>query len=114
MPDMNSILAGAGIPPEDRVVDQLRIQAAVREILLAVGEDPDRDGLKETPARVARMYAEIFGGLHLEPDVIYRRFSKSSMTRWCWFETSHSTACANIICCHSWGKHMSGTSREEK
>jgi GTP cyclohydrolase I len=67
MTDMNNILAGGAIPPEARIVDQLRIQAAVREILLAVGEDPDRDGLKETPARVARMYAEIFGGLHLEP-----------------------------------------------
>lgn len=64
---MNNILAGGAIPPEGREVDQLRIQSAVREILLAVGEDPDRDGLQETPARVARMYAEIFGGLHLEP-----------------------------------------------
>jgi GTP cyclohydrolase I len=44
-------------------VDQKRIRAAVREILLAVGEDPDREGLKETPDRVARMYAEIFSGL---------------------------------------------------
>jgi len=67
MTDLNNILAGATLPPETRVVDQQRIQAAVREILLAVGEDPDRDGLLETPARVARMYAEIFGGLHLEP-----------------------------------------------
>jgi GTP cyclohydrolase I len=64
---MNDILAGGAIPPDARTVDQLRIQSAVREILLAVGEDPDRDGLQETPARVARMYAEIFGGLHLEP-----------------------------------------------
>jgi GTP cyclohydrolase I len=44
-----------------------RIQAAVREILLAVGEDPDREGLLETPARVARMYAEVFSGLHKDP-----------------------------------------------
>ena len=67
MSDVNNILAGGAIPPEARVVDQPRIEAAVREILLAVGEDPDRDGLLETPARVARMYAEIFGGLHVEP-----------------------------------------------
>ncbi len=67
MTDLNTILAGGGIPPEARVVDQPRIEAAIREILLSVGEDPDRDGLKETPARVARMYAEIFGGLHVEP-----------------------------------------------
>jgi GTP cyclohydrolase I len=48
-------------------VDQARIRAAVREILLAVGEDPDRDGLRETPERVARMYAEMFSGLHKDP-----------------------------------------------
>src|SRR5689334_21987957 len=48
-------------------VDHERIQRAVREILIAVGEDPDREGLQETPARVARMYAEIFSGLHDDP-----------------------------------------------
>ena len=50
-------------------VDQARIRAAVREILLAVGENPDRDGLLETPERVARMYAEIFSGLHTDPRI---------------------------------------------
>jgi len=44
-------------------VDHDRIKRAVREILLAVGEDPEREGLRETPARVARMYAEVFSGL---------------------------------------------------
>jgi GTP cyclohydrolase IA len=48
-------------------VDQDRIRRAVREILAAVGEDPDREGLVETPDRVARMYAEIFCGLHADP-----------------------------------------------
>src|ERR1700761_3859194 len=48
-------------------VDQPRIERAVREILAAVGEDPDREGLLETPARVARMYAELFSGLHDDP-----------------------------------------------
>lgn len=48
-------------------VDLPRIEAAVREILLAIGEDPDRSSLCETPARVARMYAEIFSGLHTDP-----------------------------------------------
>jgi GTP cyclohydrolase I len=47
--------------------DLARIAAAVREILIAVGEDPDRDGLLQTPNRVARMYAEIFAGLHQDP-----------------------------------------------
>src|ERR1700741_3845516 len=55
-------------------VDQERIQAAVREILSAVGEDPSREGLRETPARVARMYAELFSGLHDDPSVHLRKF----------------------------------------
>lgn len=50
-------------------VDLPRIEKAVREILAAVGEDPDREGLLETPARVARMYAEMFAGLHEDPSV---------------------------------------------
>jgi GTP cyclohydrolase I len=50
------------------VIDQPRIEAAVREILAAIGEDPERDGLRDTPARVARMYAEVCAGLHLNPD----------------------------------------------
>src|SRR5436305_4096546 len=48
-------------------VDEERIRRAVREILLAVGEDPDREGLAETPDRVARSYAELFAGLHQDP-----------------------------------------------
>lgn len=48
-------------------VDLPRIERAVREILAAVGENPDREGLLETPARVGRMYAELFGGLHVDP-----------------------------------------------
>ena len=48
-------------------VDKPRIEAAVREILLAVGEDPDRDGLVHTPARVARAYEEFFAGLEQDP-----------------------------------------------
>ncbi len=55
-------------------VDQARIARAVREILAAIGEDPEREGLKETPDRVARMYAELFGGLHEDPRVHLRKF----------------------------------------
>ena len=67
---MSVIPADAGdersaLAPE---VDQPRIEAAVREILAAIGEDPTRDGLLDTPARVARMYAEIFAGLHDDPE----------------------------------------------
>jgi GTP cyclohydrolase I len=53
--------------------DQERIRAAVREILLAIGEDPDREGLCETPDRVARMYAEMFAGLHQDPNVLLHK-----------------------------------------
>jgi GTP cyclohydrolase I len=51
-------------------VDLARAEAAVRELLLAVGEDPDRDGLRKTPGRVARSYAEVFAGLHVDPDEV--------------------------------------------
>jgi GTP cyclohydrolase I len=54
-------------------VDHERIRNAVREILLAVGEDPDREGLRETPDRVARMYAEMFSGLHADPAELLRK-----------------------------------------
>ena len=59
-------------------VDQPRIAAAVREILLAIGDDPDRDGLRDTPQRVARSYAELFAGLSQDPaEVIGTTFDVS-------------------------------------
>lgn len=66
----------AEIPPEElpRDVDLPRIERAVREILAAVGEDPDREGLLETPRRVARMYAELFRGLHDDPREHLQKF----------------------------------------
>ncbi|MCX5652082.1 MAG: GTP cyclohydrolase I, partial [Planctomycetota bacterium] len=57
---------GGGAHPRaatDAAVDQPRIARAVREILFAIGEDPDRDGLLDTPKRVAKAYAEMFRGL---------------------------------------------------
>ncbi|MFJ4849380.1 MULTISPECIES: GTP cyclohydrolase I FolE [unclassified Streptomyces] len=48
--------------------DEKRAENAIRELLIAVGEDPDREGLRETPARVARSYREIFAGLYQEPE----------------------------------------------
>jgi GTP cyclohydrolase I len=58
-----------------REYDQPRAEAAIRELLLAVGEDPDREGLRDTPARVARAYREIFAGLYQEPqDVLTTTF----------------------------------------
>ncbi len=58
--------------PRNKPVDLQRIAAAVREILLAVGEDPDREGLRETPDRVARMYDEMFSGLRKDPATFLR------------------------------------------
>ena len=55
-------------------VDHDRIEHAVREILSAVGEDPGREGLKDTPGRVARMYAELFSGLHCDPKLHLQKF----------------------------------------
>jgi GTP cyclohydrolase IA len=51
-------------------VDLARIEKAVREILIAIGEDPDRDGLQRTPHRVARAYAELFAGLRVDPATV--------------------------------------------
>jgi GTP cyclohydrolase I len=51
-------------------IDFDRVEAAIRELLIAVGEDPDRDGLKATPRRVARSYAEMFAGLFVDPDEV--------------------------------------------
>lgn len=58
-------------------MDKKRIEAAVREILLAVGEDPDREGLVETPRRVADMYAEVFSGLEEDPHKHLKIFTES-------------------------------------
>ncbi len=51
-------------------VDQPRAEAAIRELLFAIGEDPDRDGLRETPARVARSYAELVAGLDQDAEEV--------------------------------------------
>jgi len=58
--------ASEGSPGSD-AFDEPRVARAVREILLAIGEDPDRDGLVDTPARVARAYREVFAGLRQDP-----------------------------------------------
>jgi GTP cyclohydrolase I len=75
--DLGSIsgeLSDGNGAPKSTPVDTARIERAVKEILAAVGEDPNREGLHETPARVARMYAELFSGLHDDPRVHLRKF----------------------------------------
>jgi GTP cyclohydrolase I len=64
MTDFDDEVVDAALMATGSPVDQARIARAVREILAAIGEDPDRDGLLETPKRVAKAYAEMFAGLH--------------------------------------------------
>src|SRR4051812_27514657 len=61
-------------PSYSKAVDQPRIREAVREILLAIGGEPDRHGLKGPPDRIARMYAEVFRGLREDPSVHLKEF----------------------------------------
>lgn len=63
-------------------MDKERIQNAVREILIAVGEDPDREGLLETPKRVANMYEEIFAGLTEDPKQHIKLLMSNQTTKW--------------------------------
>jgi GTP cyclohydrolase IA len=57
-------------PARIRKFDQSRAEDAIRELLYAIGEDPEREGLRETPSRVARAYREMFSGLYTEPDSV--------------------------------------------
>ncbi|MDD4866134.1 MAG: GTP cyclohydrolase I FolE [Mycobacterium sp.] len=74
-PDLADLGPGLGAgtrtaPARRRAFDHTRAEAAVRELLHAIGEDPDRDGLRDTPARVARAYQEMFAGLYTDPDTV--------------------------------------------
>ncbi|HVP04546.1 MAG TPA: GTP cyclohydrolase I FolE [Dehalococcoidia bacterium] len=65
------------MPTTTAGIDQERIAAAVREIIAAIGEDASREGLVDTPERIARMYAELFSGVHLDPaDVLRQGFQE--------------------------------------
>src|SRR6202048_3570994 len=66
MPQPNSRVPSIAPP----VFDVERAEAAIRELLFAIGEDPDRHGLQDTPARVARTYREMFAGLYIDPDSV--------------------------------------------
>jgi GTP cyclohydrolase I len=57
-------------PAQRQGFDQQKIENAIREIIIAIGEDPDRDGLRDTPARVARAYKEMFSGLYERPEEV--------------------------------------------
>ncbi len=68
MSDINRVSLPDGVVT--REFDAAAAEAAVRQLLIAIGEDPDRDGLSDTPARVARAYAEMFGGLRQTPEEV--------------------------------------------
>ncbi len=73
-----SLLTPPALPPAP-AVDRLRLERAVREMLIAIGEDPAREGLVETPARVARAWQELFAGLHEEAGIhLARTFEQES------------------------------------
>ena len=91
------------------MIDKPRIEKAVREILLAIGENPDREGLLETPSRVARMYEEIFSGLEQDPAVHLQKFFTEEYNEVVLVKDISLTACANIISCRFLGKCISGT-----
>jgi GTP cyclohydrolase I len=61
----SAVLSGGGVAGAG--VDEVRVKAAVLELISAVGEDPGREGLQETPRRIAQMYTEIFAGLYVDP-----------------------------------------------
>ena len=77
-------------------IDKEAIKEHVRGILVALGDDPDREGLKETPDRVARMYEEVFEGMNYSNHEIAQKFSKT-------FEDDLSVKCSTKCCCHCFG-----------
>lgn len=67
----------ASNPDHPRSYDADRVAHAIRELLIGIGEDPDREGLRDTPDRVARAYTEIFAGLHCDPsEVLHKAFTE--------------------------------------
>jgi len=73
----------------------------LRELLRRIGEDPDREGLRQTPARIIRSWHELFSGYNKRADdVLVTHFMPNSTTKLCFCAMSNSTLPASIICCH--------------
>ena len=79
--------------------DSEKIKHAVRELIVALGDDPEREGLVETPSRVARMYEEVFEGMAYTNDELVKKFNK------CFHETSKGEVSVNDIECFSYCEH---------
>ena len=82
---------------KSKTIDTERIRKAVKEILLAVGEDTKREGLKKTPERVARMYAELLGGMHEDPKKHLSSLFRKTTTKSFCCVTYHFIVSASII-----------------
>lgn len=80
-------------------IDTARIETAVREILIALGDDPEREGIKETPKRVAKMYQEVFEGMTYTNDEIAQMFNK------CFTEDNDNLVLVRDIDCFSYCEH---------
>ena len=99
-----------GRHPELPPFDAERAEAAVRELLIAIGEDPDREGLRDTPGRVARSYQELFSGLRADPPPCSTARSPRTTTSSSSSGTSRCSRCASTTCCPSTGSRTSPTS----
>ena len=104
---------GAPFPGLAVSVDLARAEAAVRELLIAIGEDPDRDGLRDTPRRVAKSYAELLAGMDQARARSSRPRSTSATTSWCWSRTSRSGRCASTTSSRSSASATWDTSRSD-
>jgi len=88
-------------------VDRERVRRAVRELLTAIGEDPDREGLVRTPSRVAEMYGELFDEASEDPARFLTVTFAPNTMRWSWSATSRSRPCAST----TWSRSSQGPRR---
>ena len=79
------------------MVDKQKVEQAIRLLLEGIGEDTEREGLKDTPDRIARMCMEIYGGLDEEAIIILPNSLKLKITKWYWKKILLSILCVNII-----------------
>ena len=92
--------------------DEEGVRQAVRLFLKSIGEDPDREGLLDTPDRIGRACKELFAGLgHGPEEVLEKPVSRWTPTKWSSYATSNCSPSASIICCRSMAWPTSATSR---
>lgn len=95
-------------------MDENKIKQGVRLLLEGMGEDPEREGLVETPERIAKMYREIYGGLMQDASYLWlRRFQRKIRTL-CWKKILHFFLLVNIICCRFMERRMWHIFRTER